>query len=176
MLTPIPKSNFDLAWAILKAAFPRDEIRPYDAQKALLDRADYTLFGLFDEKNDLSALAAVYDLGAFRFLEHLAVDTRKRNGGLGSRILSELKRQSDSPIILEVEPPKDELTKRRIAFYQRNAFFPNGAYPYVQPPLAPGQGAVELLIMSSGRTLEEDDFFCVRGALYEQVYRWREER
>jgi len=41
---------------------------------------------------------------------------------LGALTLKLLREETNLPIIGEVEPPTDDITRRRIAFYERNGF------------------------------------------------------
>ena len=128
----------------------------------------YTLYGL-QENGEVVAFAAVYRFEAFVFIEHLAVAPTHRNRGLGALMLQELRALFQSRICLEVEPPEDELTRRRIGFYQRNGFFLT-SHPYVQPSISKGRAPVPLQIMSTKGVLSEAEFEAVRKTLYEKVY------
>ena len=88
----------------------------------------------------------------FTYGEHFAVSPKWRNGGVGARILKEVMETVPGMFCLEVELPKDELSKRRIRFYERNGFFLN-PYPYVQPPLSDGQEELPLQIMTAGNPI-----------------------
>ena len=71
---------------------------------------------------------------------------------------------------LEVEPPEDDLTKRRVAFYERNGFVLNH-YPYIQPSVSKGRPSVPLLIMTYGRAIEEVEYLGMKKVVYERVYK-----
>ncbi len=170
MLSKMNPCEFDAVYAILEESFPPDERRPYSLQKQLLDRDDYQILVLRDEDSrSICAIMAVYTLEHFIFLEHFAVHAKCRSQGLGAMLLQELIRRTDKPVCLEAEPPAANLAARRIRFYERNGFFLN-PYPYRQPSLAPGQGAVPLQIMSSSGILSWEEFQAVKDTLYRQVY------
>lgn len=170
MLQEISKEKFDEVFAIMQASFPLDEYRPYEAQKALLSRADYRIYGVVDEGNGrIKAFLAVYDLAEFLFIEHFAVQSSFRNQGLGGLLIEEVVKQTGKPVCLEVEPPQTEVAARRIGFYRRNGFVLN-TYPYVQPALSSGKNPINLCLMSYPRGLLEEEFGRVRKALYTKVY------
>ena len=75
-----------------------------------------------------------------------------RNRGYGGRTLEILKEMYER-MVLEAEPPTDDLRSRRIAFYERNGFSKND-YPYLQPPYRPGETRVPLVLMSYPSRLE----------------------
>ncbi len=168
MLQRLDATDFDNVYSLLESSFPTDEIRPYGLQKALFDNPAYRVLGLKDREK-IQGLITVYDLNAVLFVEHFAVHPRCRNLGLGSRILQELFTCGEKPICLEVELPLTEQARRRIGFYRRNGFYYND-YPYVQPPLAPGQNPVDLRLMTSGKELTAGEFEAVKTLLYREVY------
>ncbi len=60
------------------------------------------------------------------------------------------------PVLLEVEPPVDEITRRRVAFYQSHGLLLRDEVPYIQPPYSPGLPPVPMCIMTSpGMTVSQ---------------------
>ncbi len=169
MLTLLKKSDFDKVYQLMKAAFPPDERRPYELQLSLLEREDYSILVNASPNGEPAAFFAIYDLNDFLFIEHFAVGAKFRNRGLGSMLLGELKKSSTCPLCLEVELPKNDLSRRRIEFYRRNGFFYND-YPYTQPPLATGQDPVVLRLMTTDTPLTEGQFKAARDLIYNRVY------
>ena len=124
MIEKMLKNDFDKIFDLMEASFPFDEYRTYDEQKALLDNPFYQVFVLKDsDNNSIKAFIAIWEFEDFAFIEHFAVNQQYRNGGIGTKILNKLVDLIGKTICLEVEPPEDELTSRRIGFYQRNGFF-----------------------------------------------------
>lgn len=113
-------------------------------------------------------------LDGFVYIEHLATLPGQRNKGWGTIIMQAFSSQMHEPIVLEVEPPTDELTQRRIGFYKRCGFDLWQDCAYVQPPYAPDLPAVELLLMVKGHLDKEASFHHVEKQLYGQVYGVRE--
>ena len=56
----------------------------------------------------------------------------------------------NKPIILEVEVPLDEMSKRRIGFYERLGFILRNDIFYFQPPYEEGMNGLELKLMHTG--------------------------
>ena len=170
MLKLAEKKDFDNIFSILQESFPKDEYRTRDEQEALFDLSEYRVYL---ERSSAEAsprgFAAVWVLNDFCFLEHLAVDSRFRNQGIGEGLLRDLLARFDGRICLEVELPETETAIRRIGFYERCGFILN-RYPYMQPAMSKGQNAVPLWIMTSWGALEQTDFFAIRDTLYEKVY------
>jgi len=160
---------FDSVYEIMTQSFPIDEIRSYEGQKALLVRSDYFL-KTYVQNRQLLGFCAYYVFDNFLYIEHLACTPLSRGLGIGSKLVQEvLVEAGDRRLILEVEPPVDELTKRRIGFYERLGFTLN-PYEHYQAPLNPTTGVVELKIMSSLGALSQDEQKAYRRILNTKVY------
>jgi len=171
LIEKLLECDFDKMFDIMEASFPFDEYRTHDEQKALLDNPFYQVFVLKDSyNNSVKAFVAVWEFEDFTFIEHFAVDPQYRNTGIGAKILIKLFDLFGTTICLEVEPPEDELTSRRIGFYQRNGFFLNH-YPYMQPSISKGKNTIPLLIMTSGKPASEEEFESYKKVIYKEVYK-----
>lgn len=163
--------DFSKVYELMKMSFPSDEYRYYDEQKALLNNPAYSIYGLYNESQDIKAFIAVWQFSNFSFIEHFAVNPEHRNEGTGTYLLNEVIKMLPKPVCLEVEPPETEIAIRRISFYQRNNFFLN-EYPYVQPPMSQGKKAIPLFIMTLGGKVDEDTFKYIKSTLYAKVYKY----
>ncbi len=161
-------TTFDEVFAIMQASFPPDERRPREEQRALLKNPRYALHTI-EEDGHTVAFAAVWHFPRFLFVEHLAVAESCRNRGLGAALLTRLRGEHNHRLCLEVELPENELSRRRIAFYERNGFTFN-PHPYTQPPISKGRAPVPLRLMSTGGRLTTAEFEAVRNTLYKDVY------
>jgi ribosomal protein S18 acetylase RimI-like enzyme len=165
----INEHDFSEIYAIMESSFPASECRTFEAQKALLKHPSYRIITEKNEQGKAVAFLAGWEFAHFRFVEHIAVDSCIRGGGLGKKLMSSFISQSDKPVVLEVEPPGDEWTRRRIGFYERLGFHLNH-FDYVQPPLREGQADLRLQIMSYPGALAEQDFAPFKKILYTEVY------
>lgn len=170
MLKKLQPENFDKVYAIMEEAFPPDERRTYDEQKALLLNRAYSVYTLTDTENDeIKSFITVYKFEKFSFLEHFATNPKYRNQGLGALVLRELSELLQCKICFEVELPDTEFAKRRIEFYKRNGFYLNG-YEYTQPAISKGKKPIPLLIMTSGGSVTKGEFEEIKETLYKNVY------
>ncbi|UUX34951.1 GNAT family N-acetyltransferase [Fundicoccus culcitae] len=154
----------------MEASFPREEYRSVEEQLALFSRPEYQVYGYLSEQV-LAAFLAIWDGPSFVFLEHFAVDERFRGGGLGSKLLLEwleLDGQT-KPVILEIEPPVNEIQKRRAAFYERNGFVLSN-WSYEQPALSDDKEPVPVVLMTYPKVISEQLFTEVKDWVFEQVY------
>ena len=164
MLQRINENDFPEIYRIMQASFSDDEYRPYDEQLALFEEPEYRIYYM------PAGFLAVWEFESFIYIEHFAVDPALRNSGTGSAMLQELVKQYQKPICLEVELPEDELTRRRIGFYERNGFVFN-EYPYIQPPISKGKSPVPLRIMTYRSEITREEFQKMKEILYRRVYK-----
>ena len=164
MLQRINETNFPEIYRIMQASFSDDEYRPYDEQLALFEEPEYRIYYM------PAGFLAVWEFESFIYIEHFAVDPALRNSGTGSAMLQELVKQYQKPICLEVELPEDELTRRRIGFYERNGVVFN-EYPYIQPPISKGKSPVPLRIMTYKSEITREEFQKMKEILYRRVYK-----
>ena len=164
MLQFTSQSDFSEIYRIMQASFSDDEYRPYDEQLALFEEPEYRIYYM------PAGFLAVWEFESFIYIEHFAVDPALRNSGTGSAMLQELVKQYQKPICLEVELPEDELTRRRIGFYERNGFVFN-EYPYIQPPISKGKSPVPLRIMTYKSEITREEFQKMKEILYRRVYK-----
>lgn len=108
--------------------FPKEELKPLRAMLFLMDKGLYDpLLVLEDGKTVGYALVWLPADRSGGLLEYFGVLRGRRNGGIGSQILTLLAErygqifgEAESPD--SDDPAENDLRRRRIAFYQRNGF------------------------------------------------------
>lgn len=150
--------HFQAAHHIYTTSFPVHEQRNTEDIPAALELEEfhYDVF-LAPEDDSLLAILCYWMTDEFIYLEHFAVNPEKRNGGLGKIILDTLKSKGKGklPVILEIDPPEDEISIRRLGFYQRSGFASNEQFDYIHPPYDPSGFPYPLLVMSFPHKLEK---------------------
>ena len=135
--------KFDEVFSIMKKSFPQEEMRNYEGQKALLERDDYFIKTYMHE-DEVAGFCAYYKFDNFIYIEHLACNPEVRGLGIGTKLVQQVIAEDENlVVILEVEPPVDELTKRRVRFYEKLGFKLNPHYHF-QPSLNEGMDGLEL--------------------------------
>ena len=132
-ITSLSHPLFDETWRVYEQSFPASERRTReDHLRALEDAAFHACAAV--ENGLLLAIVFYWQTEAFTFLEHLAVDSPMRGTLCGTRALQKLFAETPAPLILEIEQPADEATRRREHFYERLGFalqpYPHGAFSY----------------------------------------------
>jgi ribosomal protein S18 acetylase RimI-like enzyme len=132
--------------SLYEAAFPVAEHRSWTQLLAMLPHHAMQLSVIQDAATPIGFVIA-WSFEQWQYLEHLAIDPLQRGKQYGSRLLKQLIQEADGNILLEVEPPLNDLAQRRIQFYQR-AGFHTLPFPYQQPPYRSGGPPLPMQLMS----------------------------
>lgn len=172
-LIPIKTCDADYARVekLFEFSFPPEERRSLEVQRHVTDEKElFTTFALYDADR-FAGLLTCWQGPGFVYVEHFATSPEVRGRGIGSEVLHRLSALSSDPVVLEVELPRDELSRRRIGFYERNGFRLWSDSFYVQPPYQAGCAPLPLHLMVRGEGLDEQrDFERIRRWLYAEVY------
>lgn len=164
------KDDFEQIYRIIDESFPDKEKRTYSDQLALLEDKHCNVFVERNKENEIITFLLVWIFNDFCFGEYLATDKRYRNLGLGGKLLNSCIKELPTPIIIEVEPPEDDIKKRRIDFYTRLGFHLN-SYKHKQPALQKHTEPCELLIMSYPYPIAKKEFLRFRNEIFNTVYK-----
>lgn len=161
---------------VYHASFPIDEQRPIeDIARLIEEDARFVAYAITDEKDERDELNKKNELGEkneqgkqhnrneqitfvgllttwhfteFIYIEHFAIAPDLRSQGYGAEALGTFIAEQQCPIILEAEPPTDDMALRRIGFYQRCGLTLYD-YPYIQPAYTPTSNPVALRLMGT---------------------------
>ena len=158
--------DFDLIYSEMEKNFVREEIRDYCSAKKITTEEGYSIYHVADGDTRVGFMT-VWELSGFLFLEHFVTYEPFRNKGYGAAALNLLKEKSPL-IILEAEPPREVIQRRRIGFYKRNGFSEND-FTYIQPPYRKGDTGVELILMSYPEKLKNAKAYVKE--IYQTVYK-----
>jgi len=161
--------DFDEAYQLFQEAFIPAELRPYDKMKTMFFHDDFMIYG-YHRDGQLVGAMIVWEFDDFIYLENFAVSRTIRNHGIGRFMLQNIQKiYQNHLLILEVEKPHDDLSRRRIAFYQRLQFIHN-PYHFIQPALRNDVQDVHLMIMSYPDSITFQSFEMIKQILFEKVY------
>ena len=173
MFERITEETFDEIFPLLEAAFPVTELRIKEDQRSLLQEEKYVLCGVRKEGR-FAAVFATWEIDDFLYIEHFAVKEECRNDGYGGMLLEKLLEEKGKPMVLEVEVPEDELTCRRVGFYERHGLVYN-EYPYLQPPLRKGNDLLPLRFMTYPASVDAETYERYKKQMYKFVYKYEGE-
>lgn len=148
---------------IYLTAFPIEERREVsDIMRLFREEPRYHVLGIFLD-NAPVGLLSYWDFGEWVYGEHFAIDEACRCKGVGRQVLTQFLDSYD--IILEVEPPTEEMAKRRIAFYERLGMTLSDM-PYMQPPYRTGGQSIPLCLMTKGIAPSHDMVTTIHRVVY----------
>lgn len=124
-----------------------------------------------DDNDRVCAFLAYWKFEEFNFIEHFAVDSSLRGKGVGTKLFNHYFNDDSKMTILEVELPEDEISHRRIKYYERMDMKLND-YEYLQPPLQEGKPLLPLKVMSYGREITHGEFNRFRDTVYKNIYQY----
>lgn len=160
---------FDTAMKLYEKSFPKYERRSYDAQQRAMYDEQYHFDLIYDEGEFIGEVL-YWDTDSFIYIEHFCILTEKRNRKYGERTLSMLQ-GCNKTIILEIDPPKDEISVRRRGFYERNGFKLND-FEHFAPAYTRGGSDFELKIMTYPGKISKElydnfyEFLCAKVKMY----------
>lgn len=157
---------FAPAMALYAASFPEHEQRLEPSQRRIMAHEQYH-FGILHDEEGFAGLALFWDADAYLYVEHLCISPARRGQGLGTAAL-DLFAKAGKPAILEIDPPVDEISRRRQAFYERAGFAAN-PHAHVHPPYRPENSGYALVVMSRPRLLTEDEYAAFAAYLADVV-------
>ena len=172
MIKIIPVSNLrelneDLQ-QIYIGSFPYEERREWNEMKELLHHPHFTLNEIMDDQ-ELIGLISIWNLSDFIFMEHFAIAESFRGKGIGSKVVKQILEAKPTRIILEVDKPTNESTRRRITFYDRLGFSVCESN-YWQPPYAADKSKIKMLLMSFPDKIMPGEFIEIKTQIYRHVY------
>ena len=154
---------------LLESAFPKEECRDKKLQRECTDNNPKFKCNLIQTTyGQPIGVITRWDFGDFIYIEHFAIDPALRSQGYGSEALKAFIHEQCKPLVLEAEPPTDEMTRRRIRFYERIGLTLYD-YPYIQPAYTEESLPVELRLMGTIDT-EATPLDRVSDTLHREVY------
>ena len=166
-------SDFERIFEIMDASFPDNEMRTKEKQFELFTTNNY--YNIFCIGNDTSRILGfiiVWLFDEFIFIENFATDETARGAGLGGDLLDFVIHKFNKDVILEVEPPQDDLKRRRIGFYKRHDFIYH-EFEYLMPPLHEGDEFLPLQIMTYKKEFTSEAFEYYKDFIYRIVYEYQ---
>jgi len=122
-----------LVWQIYGESFPRYEQRQSQHQPQKMRDPRYHC-QIFYQDGLLLGFIFWWACGEQVYIEHLAINPALRGRNYGSRLLAEFCERAGKTVILEIDPPEDEIAIRRLRFYQGLGFCLND-YAHLHPLL-----------------------------------------
>ena len=123
--------GFDWLYDLYMQSFPVHEQRLRERQEGVLGHPEYHCDLLCQGETRVGLLMWWAGPG-FRYVEHFAIAPQLRGQSWGSRALREFLAEGD-PVVLEIDPPEDPVSRRRKGFYEGLGLVSN-PWPHIHPP------------------------------------------
>lgn len=146
---------FAEAMALYRKSFPSHEQRKDASQKAALNFEEYHFDLIYDE-DIFVGIMLYWETNAFLYVEHFCVRPELRGKSYGQKALEELGKKRKT-VILEIDPPTEEISIRRKGFYERAGYREN-PFAHVHPPYHPENPGHPLVVMSFPNLLREAEY------------------
>ena len=170
-IEPRDKRRWDEVWKLYEDSFPAAERRKVEDHIRAINDDRFLPLSVWDG-NLLIGLMFFWEWDSYRYLEHLAVNPNLRGHGYGSMLIKYL-RDSDHTIILEIDPLNNELSVRRLQFYERSGFTLT-PYRFVHLPYRLDGNEQELLILSYPKMITKEQHNHFLKFLEEEVIKYCE--
>lgn len=132
-------------WNLYENSFPIAERRKIEDHKRAFENPLFHPLSVW-ENDQLLGIVFYWEWDNYRYVEYLAVTPQLRGQGIGFQIIKQI-RDSEHTIILEIDPLINELSVRRLQFYER-AGFTLTPYRFMHLPYRLEATPQELLILS----------------------------
>ncbi len=106
-------------WKIYETSFPVVERRKIESYAQVCAENPEFKPDVLYAAGEVAGLMFHWETEMFSYLEHFAVRADLRNQGEGGKFLDAYI-ASHPRVVLEVDPPENEICRRRIAFYERH--------------------------------------------------------
>lgn len=169
----LQREKLDDVYRLFEDSFVPAELRPYQAFKDLFEQGSFDLYG-YEKDSQLLGAMIVWEFETFAYIENFAVNQQLRGQGTGSKMLDDIENMMEKPLVLEVEVPYDDMSHRRVVFYQRNQFLYSD-YGYIQPALRENVPDVQLQLMSYPKIMTAEEFEKMKKQIFQKVYNKYEE-
>lgn len=159
---------FSAAMNLYAASFPSHEQREPASQARILSDPEYH-FELIMDGETFVGLILFWETDAFIYIEHFCICPELRNRQYGFRALRAFC-ECGKTVILEIDPPEDEISIRRRGFYERCGFCEN-PFSHVHPPYHAGNAGHSLVLVSYPRAIAQSECEAFQDYLRNRVMR-----
>ena len=136
---------FNESMILYKKSFPFHEQRGMESQIEILNDKEYH-FDLVYDNNSFVGIILYWETLDYIYIEHFCIEPNMRNKKYGENALELLKKKKKT-IILEIDPPIDEISIRRKLFYTRAGYKEND-FNHIHPPYSKYNKGHLLSVMS----------------------------
>lgn len=164
------------AMDLYAGSFPWYENRSREAHMKAMTDKEFHCKAAVSDGGSLIGLLFYWLHDNILFVEHLAVHPDMRGQNFGNKILERLiGANPGKTILLEIDPPRDDISMRRLRFYERLGFVVNDI-EYEHPSFYTGHRAYphRLVILSHGHRLSDEDLMRYMKFMRSTILKYRD--
>lgn len=143
---------YNQALKLYQISFPHHEQREKRSQEKILSDDEYNFMLIYDE-DVFVGLLLYWEQEEFIYIEHFCILPEMRNKQYGQKALTLLSEQNKT-LILEIDLPVDDISKRRKKFYERCGFTEN-FFTHTHPPYHKETEGHRLVVMSCPKQISQ---------------------
>ena len=166
-VTDTGNDEYIFAEKLLVESFPTDEYREIEEQRKNVKNLENFHMNIIYSSTTPVGIISFWKFDTFTYVEHFAILPAHRNHGYGAAAIKKLIKE-ERTIILEVEKPTDETSRRRIAFYNRCGLM-LCQKEYIQPAYRTDSNEIPMQLMSCGVEIEKE-FEYIKSNIFHTVY------
>lgn len=152
-----------------KDSFPYEERRNVPEIEDLTEHNPLTTVYAIFHDGEYAGFLTYWTFDDFIYAEHFGIEIGLRNKGVGEQAFFKFVSEAPLPVVGEVERPADELTTRRVKFYERMGLRLYN-HPYLHPAFHTNSQKIEVCMVSYGNIDLEKEFDRIQSYLYKYVY------
>jgi len=172
-ITTIFDADFKLTWDTYSSSFPNYEKRLLSSHKKALEDSRFYANSVYDN-DDYIGFIFFWTIDSYIFIEHFAIEENFRNNSYGSKIIKKLiEDYKEHTLLLEIDPPEDDISIRRLGFYNRLGFKNNDIIHSI-PSFQKKLGKYTLNLLSHGRLITQDEYSLFYDSLMTSVFKYSE--
>jgi GNAT superfamily N-acetyltransferase len=159
---------FAQLWEIYRYSFPLYEQRTFEHQQTAFRSPLYHLDAYLNEGRVIGFIG-YWIFPDYAYVEHYAMAKEARGQGYGTKILGDfLRRMEGRIVVLEIDPVIDEVSTRRLEFYQRLGF-QESPFRHTCPKYQPDEQEGELWVLTWPATVDCDFYEMFYNDLHQVV-------
>lgn len=143
------------AMDLYRMSFPYHEQRETASQATIMGHPAYH-FNCIEDAGKWVGILLCWETETFIYVEHFCIFPKLRNQQYGKKALEHLHTLGKT-VILEIDPPTDEIAVHRKSFYERVGYQAN-PFLHVHPPYHKDCQGHALVVMSYPNRLSEQEY------------------
>lgn len=171
LIDSIEEKGWSQIWEIYESSFPIYERRNLESHMKAMKNQQFFCSAFLEEETVVGILF-YWEFENYKYIEHFAINGKLRGKNYGSRILEKFC-DTEKKIVLEIEPPIDEMTIKRLHFYEKHGFYMND-FKYIHPSFSKNTLPHRLDILSNKAKLTDKEFVGIQSFISNVVLKYVE--